>query len=96
MKQTCLFYCINGILYKSPGISCETRSSDTRYFKFNISNTMILGKLVMKCPRKPREDLWKSRGTFFYKSSQGLKGHLITNLPNVMLLVCNTMIDEEI
>ena len=27
-----------------------------------ISNTMTLGKLVIKCPRKPREDLWKSRG----------------------------------
>ena len=25
-----------------------------------------------------------------------LRGHLITNFPNVMVLVCNTMIDEEI
>ena len=32
----------------------------------------------------------------FYKSSRGLRGHLITNFPNVMVLVCNTMIDEEI
>ena len=53
---------------------------------------MTLGKLVIKCPRKPREDLWKD----FYKSSRGLRGHLITNFPNVMVLVCNTMIDEEI
>ena len=29
-----------------------------------ISNTMTLRKLVIKCPQKPREDLWKSRGTF--------------------------------
>ena len=27
-----------------------------------ISNTMTLGKLLIKCPLKPREDLWKSRG----------------------------------
>ena len=27
-----------------------------------ISNTMTLGKLVIKCPQEPREDLWK--GTF--------------------------------
>ena len=44
----------------------------------------------------PRE----SRGRFcemsFYKSSRGLRGHLVTNLHNVMVLVCNTMIDEEI
>ena len=26
---------------------------------FIISNTMTLGKLVIKCPQKPREDLWK-------------------------------------
>ena len=32
----------------------------------------------------------------FYKSSRGLRGHLITNFPNFMVLVCNTMIDEEI
>ena len=31
-----------------------------------------------------------------YKSSRGLRGHLITNFPNVMILVCNTMIDKEI
>ena len=30
------------------------------------------------------------------KSSRGLRGHLITNIPNVMVLVCNTMIDEKI
>ena len=54
-----------------------------------ISNTMTLGKLVIKCSRKPKEDLWK------YKSSRGLRGHLITNFPTVMVLVCNTMIDEE-
>ena len=46
--------------------------------------------LVIKCPQKPREDLW------ICKSSRGLRGHLITNFPNVMVLVCNTMIDEEI
>ena len=27
-----------------------------------ISNTMTLGKLVIKCPLKTRENLWKSRG----------------------------------
>ena len=37
-----------------------------------IYNTMTLGKLVIKCPRKPRVDLWKSRG---------LRGHLIANFP---------------
>ena len=56
-----------------------------------ISNTMALRKSVTKCPRKPREDLLN-----FYKSSRGLRGHLITNFPNVMVLVCNTMIDEEL
>ena len=42
----------------------------------------------------------KAEGVFveddFYKSSRGLRGHLITNFPNVIVLVCNTMIDEEI
>ena len=32
----------------------------------------------------------------FYKSSRGLRGHLITNFPNVMVLVSNTMIAGEI
>ena len=57
---------------------------------------MILWKLVTKCPRKPMEDLWKLFSIHFYKSSRGLRGHLITNFPNAMVLVCNTMIDEEI
>ena len=48
---------------------------------------MILGKLVIKCPRNPKEDLW---------ILPRLEGNLITNFPNVMVLVCNTMIDEEI
>ena len=42
---------------------------------------------MIKCSRKPREE--------FYKSSRGLRGHLITNFPTVMVLVCNTTIDEE-
>ena len=46
-----------------------------------ISNTLTLGKLVIKCSRKQREDLWR----YFYKSSRGLRGHLITNFPNVMV-----------
>ena len=46
---------------------------------------MTLEKLVIKCPRKPREDLWKCLRDF-YKSSRGLRGHLITNFPNVMVL----------
>ena len=37
------------------------KGKNTRIF---ISNTTTWGKLVIKCPRKPREDLWKSRGTF--------------------------------
>ena len=57
-----------------------------------ISNTMTLGTLVFKCPRKLREDLWKD----FYKSSRGLRGHLITNFRHVMVSVGNNMIDEEI
>ena len=39
----------------------------------------------------------KAEGGFVeVKSSRGLRGHLITNFPNVMVLVCNTMTDEEI
>ena len=53
---------------------------------------MTLGTLVFKCPRKLREDLWKD----FYKSSRGLRGHLITNFRHVMVSVGNNMIDEEI
>ena len=30
-------------------------------FESITSNTMTLGKLVIKCPGKPREALWKSR-----------------------------------
>ena len=45
---------------------------------------------MIKCPRKPRKDLWKICG-----SSRGLRGHLITNIPNVMVLVCNTTIDDR-
>ena len=50
---------------------------------------MTLGKLVIKCPRKPREDLWKSRV---------LRGHLITNFLTCYGInhgITNTMIDEE-
>ena len=43
------------------------------------TNTMTLGKLVIKCPLKPREDL--------QKSSLSFRGHLITNFPNVMVLL---------
>ena len=32
----------------------------------------------------------------FTNPFRGFRGHLITNFPNVMVLVCNTMIDEEI
>ena len=45
---------------------------------------MTLGEIVIKCPRKRREDLWKSQILL-----------ILTNFPNVMVLVCNTMIDEE-
>ena len=41
----------------------------------------------------------KAEGGFvedFYKPCRGLRGHLITNFSNLMVLVCNTMIDEEI
>ena len=49
---------------------------------------MPWGKLVFKCPGKLREDLWN-----FRKSSQGLRGHLITNF-----FLCNghTKADKEI
>ena len=56
------------------------------------TNTMTLGKSVIKCPRKPEGVSPRD----FHKSSRGLRGHLITNFPNVMVLVYNTMIDEEI
>ena len=60
---------------------------------------MTLGKLVIKCPLKPREDLWMSehrRPEGLLQILQRLEGDLITTFPNVMVLVCNTMIDEEI
>ena len=49
---------------------CEIYNNDVRDLLSNkatrvrliISNTMTLGKLVIKCPRKPREGLWKSQG----------------------------------
>jgi hypothetical protein len=43
---------------------------------------------VIKCPRKPRE-------VCFHKPPEG-EGHLITNFQNIMVLVCNTMVNEGI
>jgi hypothetical protein len=50
---------------------------------------MIFWKLVIKCPRKPREVCE------FHKLPEG-EGHLITNFQNIMVLVCNTMVNEGI
>ena len=50
-------------LYISHIYLTNTRITFSRAFAcVLISNTMTLGKLVIKCPRKPREDLWKSQG----------------------------------
>ena len=60
---------------------------------------MTLGKLVIKLPESRGRICGRPEGVSprdFYKSSRGLRGHLITNFPNVMVLVCNTIIDEEI
>ena len=46
------------------------------------SNTMSLGKLVIKFPRIPRENLYK-----FHLLSLGIQGNLITNFPRAMVLL---------
>ena len=62
-----------------------------------ISNTMIFWKLVIKCPRKPREVCGIPEGEARGNSTnlpEG-EGHLITNFQNIMVLVCNTMVNED-
>ena len=52
-------------------------------------------KLVIKCPRKLREHLWKSRGPFTNPSNAW--GDILSIISqHVMVLVCNTMIDDKI
>ena len=55
---------------------------------------MTLGKLLIKSLKV--EGGFVKRPRVFYKSFEGLRGHLINNFPKVMVLVCNTRIDEEI
>ena len=46
---------------------------------------------------KAEGGLWNSRGrspTEFHKLPEG-EGHLITNFQNIMVLVCNTMVNED-
>jgi hypothetical protein len=52
---------------------------------------MIFWKLVITCPRKPREVCGIPE---FHKPPEG-EGHLITNFQNIMVLVCNTMVNED-
>ena len=62
----------------------QTKKKTIFYKTFIISNTMTFGKLVIKCPRKPEgllQILPKLEGTF-------------NTFP--MVLLCNTMIEEEI
>ena len=47
---------------------------------------------------KAEGGLWNSRGRSpreFHKPPEG-EGHLITNFQNIMVLVCNTMVNEGI
>ena len=46
---------------------------------------------------KAEGGLWNSRGLCpreFHKPPEG-EGHLIINFQNIMVLVCNTMVNEE-
>ena len=68
--------------------SCRNKRN-RGYHDIIISNTMIFWKA--------EGGLWNSRGRSpreFHKPPEG-EGHLITNFQNIMVLVCNTMVNED-
>ena len=56
------------------------------------SNTITLGKLVIKCPPQALGGFVKD----FHKSSLGFRGHLITNFPNVMVLLIKQVVSTNV